>query len=87
MKVFPEEVEAILNLHPAIRASRVVGREHPHTGQIPVAEIIPTNPAEPPKTAQLQRHCREHLSAYKVPLRFEVVSDLPRTASGKIRRH
>lgn len=86
MKVFPEEIEAILNLHPDVRASRVIGRDHPHTGQIPVAEIIPTNSSAPAKPIALQRHCREHLSGYKIPLKFEVVTELPRTASGKIRR-
>ena len=87
MKVFPEEVEAVLNLHPGINSSRVVGQEHPHTGQIPVAEIIPVDAGSPPKAIELQRHCREHLSAYKVPLRFLPVDELPRTASGKIRRN
>ena len=86
MKVFPEEIEAILNLHPGILASRVVGQDHLHTGQIPVAEIIPTDPANPPRAMDLQRHCRQHLSAYKVPLRFLVVQELPRTSSGKICR-
>jgi long-chain acyl-CoA synthetase len=86
MKVFPEEIEAILNLHLGIQASRVVGQDHLHTGQIPVAEIIPTDPANPPKAIDLHRHCRQHLSAYKVPLQFLVVGQLPRTSSGKIRR-
>jgi len=87
MKVFPEEVEAILNLHPGVRDSRVIGQEHPYTGQIPVAEIVPMDAAFPPKPIDLQRHCRQHLSAYKVPLRFLFVEELPRTASGKIRRN
>jgi long-chain acyl-CoA synthetase len=86
MKVFPEEIEAILNLHPGILASRVVGQDHLHTGQIPIAEIIPTDAANPPRPMDLQRHCRQHLSAYKVPLGFLVVEELPRTSSGKIRR-
>jgi len=86
MKVFPEEVEAILNLHPDILASRVFGQEHPHAGQIPIGEIIPVNADSPPKAIDLQRHCRQHLSAYKVPLRFLPVDELPRTSSGKIRR-
>ncbi len=87
MKVFPEEVEAVLNLHPAVKASRVLGRDHPQMGQIPVAEIIPADPEAPPKPAALQRYCREHISAYKVPLRYGVVDEIPLTASGKVRRH
>lgn len=86
MKVFPEQIEAILNLHPGVQASRVVGQEHIHTGQIPVAEIIPTDTANQPRTIDLQRHCRQHISGYKVPLQFIIVKELPRTSSGKIRR-
>ena len=87
MKVFPEEVEAVLNLHPEVRASRVFGKDHPHTGQVPCAEIIPTDMDAPPKSVALQRYCREHLSAYKVPLKISMVEEIAKTASGKIRRH
>ena len=87
MKVFPEEVEACLDAHPAVRRSRVSAADHPHMGQIPVAEIIPADPANPPHPAALQKHCRATLSAYKVPFRFHFVDQLPLTASGKLRRH
>lgn len=87
MKVFPEEVEACLDAHPAIRRSRVSAIDHPHMGQIPVAEIIPADPAHPPHPGELQKHCRAFLSAYKVPFRFRIVDALPLTASGKLRRH
>jgi len=86
MKVFPEEVERVLNGHPAVERSRVFGREHPQMGQVPVAEIIPADPAAPPKPVDLQRHCKAVLSAYKVPMVFKMVDELPLTASGKIKR-
>ena len=86
MKVFPEEVERVLNDHPAVNRSRVFGREHPQMGQVPVAEIIPGDPASPPKAIELQRHCKAVLSAYKVPMQFKMVETLPLTASGKLRR-
>lgn len=86
MKVFPEEIEAVLDLHPGVRRSRVLPRDHPQAGQVPVAEFIPTDPDSPPKPIELQRHCRPHLSSYKIPLRFVPVAALPLTASGKIRR-
>jgi len=86
MKVFPEEVERVLNEHPAVARSRVLGREHPQMGQVPVAEIIPADPAAPPKPPELQRHCKAVLSAYKVPMVFKLVDELPLTASGKIKR-
>ncbi len=86
MKVFPEEVESVLDHHPGVRRSRVHPREHPHSGQVPVAEFIPADPAAPPSSRELQAYCRERLSAYKVPLRFTAVESLPLTASGKLRR-
>lgn len=86
MKVFPEEVERVLNEHPSIARCRVLGREHPQMGQVPIAEIIPQDPALPPKAIELQRHCRGLLSAYKVPMQFKVVESLPLTASGKLKR-
>jgi long-chain acyl-CoA synthetase len=86
MKVFPEEVERVLDEHPGVAGSRVIGREHPQLGQVPLAEIIPADPAAPPKPVELQRHCRALLSAYKVPMLFKMVEELPRTASGKLKR-
>lgn len=86
MKVFPEEVERVLNEHAAVARCRVIGREHPQMGQVPVAEIIPADPALPPKPVELQRHCRSLLSAYKVPMQFKMVDSLPLTASGKLKR-
>ena len=39
-KVFPEEIEAVLNRHPAVSESRVFGRVHPHLGEVVEAEIV-----------------------------------------------
>lgn len=86
MKCFPEEVEAVLQGHPAVRAVRVSGREHPRFGAVPVAEIIPDPEAPLPTAAALVAYCRKALAAYKVPVDFKFVRELPRTASGKIRR-
>ena len=45
MKFFSEEVEAVLDALPGVRRSRVLARDHPHLGEIPVAEIEPEDPA------------------------------------------
>ena len=86
MKIFPEEVERVLNEHPSVARCRVIGRDHPQMGQVPVAEVIPADASLPPKPVELQRHCRALLSAYKVPMQFKMVESLPLTASGKLRR-
>jgi long-chain acyl-CoA synthetase len=84
-KIFPEEVEAILDRHPSIRESRVFGRAHPSYGEIVEAEIVLS--AENASIENLSHFCREHLASYKIPMRFHVVPALPRTpVTGKIRR-
>lgn len=85
-KVFPEEVEGVLNAHPGVRASRVSGHQHEQMGCVVRAEVVLAgNPA--PTTEELIRWCRNRLSGYKAPARVDFVDALPRTRSGKIRRH
>jgi long-chain acyl-CoA synthetase len=84
MKVFPEEIEAVLDRHPAVRRSRVTGREHAVLGMVPVAEVVGDEGGLKP--GELIGWCRERLSAYKVPVRVVLVDAVPLTASGKVRR-
>ncbi|MCZ6464473.1 MAG: class I adenylate-forming enzyme family protein [Proteobacteria bacterium] len=86
MKFFSEEVEAVLDTHPAVRVSRVSAREHAHLGEIPVAEIVPEDPNAPPDRKTLSAFCREQLATYKIPREFRVVDDLELTPTGKLRR-
>ncbi|MGH8509542.1 MAG: class I adenylate-forming enzyme family protein [Gammaproteobacteria bacterium] len=86
IKFFPEEVEAVLDTHPAVRESRVSGEPHERWGAVAVAEIVARDPIEPPPAAALVKYGRERLAGYKVPVRFRMVAELPRTASGKLRR-
>ena len=86
MKFFGEEVEAVLDTHPAVHESRVFAREHPHLGEIPVAEIVVAKGAAAPERKALVAHCRGALPGYKVPREFRVVEALARTPTGKLRR-
>jgi long-chain acyl-CoA synthetase len=86
MKFFAEEVEAILDQHPAIAASRVRADIHARLGEIPIAELVLRPGAEAPATRDLVTHCRTALPGYKVPRRFDVVEALPMTETGKVRR-
>lgn len=84
-KVFPEEIEAVLNRHPLVRESRVFGRMHPHLGEVVEADLVLAAPGA--DLTPLREFCRDHLSSYKIPSRLNVVTSLPRTAStGKIVR-
>ena len=84
-KVFPEEIETVLNRHPAVSESRVYGKLHPHLGETVEAEVVLSSPDS--KLDTIHAFCREHLASYKIPTRFTVVAALPRTpVTGKIRR-
>lgn len=84
-KVFPEEIEAVLNRHPAVRESRVYGRQHAHLGEVVEAELVLRTPEA--NLESVRAFCRDHLAAFKVPTQWRVVNALPRTAvTGKIRR-
>jgi long-chain acyl-CoA synthetase len=85
MKVFPEEVEAVVNRHPAVNGCRVIGIPHAVLGTLPAVEVILAEGQE--LTArELVAWCRGALSTYKIPVRVEFVTKLPVTASGKLRR-
>ena len=45
MKVFAQEVEAVLNRHPAVKESLVYGAAHPVYGQLPMAKVVLRNDA------------------------------------------
>jgi len=85
MKVFPEEVEQILNQHPAVRRCLVQAKAHPLYGEVIQAMFEP-QAQPPPTTADLRSFCKHELAAYKVPVLFTPVDQLPTTASGKLRR-
>jgi len=83
-KVFPEEVEHVLNVHPGVKVSRVFGGKHPLLGEVVEAEIVSTGKSVDPE--ELIAHCREKLSTYKVPQRIRFVDELEMTATGKLKR-
>jgi o-succinylbenzoate---CoA ligase len=83
--VSPAEVEAVLAEHPDVAESAVFARPHPLWGEAITALVVPREGAELEQGA-LRAHCLERLAGFKVPKAFELVAELPRTGSGKVRR-
>lgn len=86
MKIFPQEVEEVLNQHPAVAESLVYGEPHPEYGQLPCAKVVWREDVSPFDEAALRAFCRARLAVHKIPKAFTSVPGLPKTASGKIRR-
>jgi acyl-CoA synthetase (AMP-forming)/AMP-acid ligase II len=82
-KVYPEEVEAALKLHPSVEDAVVVGVPDAQWGQRVAAVVAPIDGAAPPTLEGLQAHCRAKLAAYKVPRSLTVVDAVRRSPAGK----
>ncbi|MCC6765362.1 MAG: AMP-binding protein [Deltaproteobacteria bacterium] len=85
LKLFPEEVEAVLAAHPTVAESRVVARPHRALGELPHAEIV-LRPGTRFDRDALARHCAARLSPWKMPVTYTVVAAIPKTPGGKILR-
>jgi acyl-CoA synthetase (AMP-forming)/AMP-acid ligase II len=84
-KVFPEEVAAVLDHHPAVLRSRVSMRLHPQMGEAVHADVQ-LRPGHPGASAEdIIAFCRRRLSSQKVPATLAIVAEIATTASGKVR--
>jgi long-chain acyl-CoA synthetase len=87
MKIFPSEVESVLDRHPAIEESLVHGVPHPQYGQLPSAYVVLRKGFEAEfDGTEVRRYCYQHLAHYKVPKEFHCVQQLDKTASNKLKR-
>lgn len=83
MKFFPEEVEKVLCKHASVIEARVISRQHPNFGSIPVAEVVASSEI---RAVELLSLCKRHLTRYKIPAEIVFVESIPKTPSGKVLR-
>ena len=90
LKVHPEEVEAIINRHPAVRVSLVHPRRNAITGSVVVADVVLRDNSEGERAEALRREivelCMGQLARHKVPAAVRFVPSLTFSASGKLAR-
>jgi len=84
-KVFPEEVEGVLESLPEIELAKISGVAHPLMGQIIQAEVV-LHAGMSIDIETVLTYCRKRLSTYKVPQRLLVVKELEMTKTGKLIR-
>jgi acyl-CoA synthetase (AMP-forming)/AMP-acid ligase II len=82
--VYPAEVEAALNAHPAVAQSAVVGREVERNEE--VIAFVQRKPGTALDAAALQAFLKDRVSPYKRPSHIVFLDALPAMASGKIQR-
>lgn len=81
--VYPIEVEQVLHRHPAVADVAVVGVPDTQWGEKVVAVVVPNEDAEL-NPGDLITYSRAHIAHFKCPRWVEVVTELPRTATGKL---
>ncbi len=76
----PAEVEEVLTSHPAVAQAAVVAVPHQRLGEVPLAYVMLAAGCSVTEV-EMAAHCRTLLANFKVPRRFIVVEDFPRTAA------
>jgi acyl-CoA synthetase (AMP-forming)/AMP-acid ligase II len=83
--VYPAEVEAVINEHPAVLQSAVVGR--PVEGNEEVVAFVQLAPAATASADDIRAHAAAQLTAYKRPSQVVILDALPAGSTGKILKH
>ena len=83
-RISPVEIEDVLTSHPAVTEAAVVGKPDPLLGETVWAYVILNGTHD---TADIAAFCAARLSPHKVPRRFIEIERIPRTPTGKVRRH
>ena len=82
-QVWPREIEEVLVSHPAVCEVGVVGFPDKMRGEVVKAFVV-LRPGQKVSAAELKTFCRDKLAPYKVPAKYEFVTELPKTQIGKV---
>ena len=86
-RIGPAEVEAALLAHPAVAEAAAVAAPDPERGSVVRAIVVPRGREPSEELArELQEHCKRETAPYKFPRIVEFAAELPKTASGKVKR-
>ncbi|MFD7292009.1 AMP-binding protein [Streptomyces sp. NPDC059897] len=83
--VYPKEIESLLDAHPAVLESAVIGVPHPDFGETVVAVVVAA-PGQEPQERELIDAISADLARFKHPRAVRVVESLPRNVMGKVQK-
>jgi fatty-acyl-CoA synthase len=84
--IYPPEVEEFLHHHPAVAEVAVAGLPDAKYGEVVAAWVVPKR-GETVSPDELKQYCQGQIAYFKIPQYLMIVESLPRTVTGKIRKH
>ncbi|SDZ81189.1 long-chain acyl-CoA synthetase [Pseudobutyrivibrio sp. ACV-2] len=86
VNVYPSEIEKIINMHPSVQTSAVIGINHPYKQEVPKAFVVlkPGCIMNEGIKEEIDQLCRRNLNKYSIPYEYEFRDRLPETLLGKI---
>ena len=82
-QVWPREIEEVISSHPTVAEVGVVGLPDKMRGEVVKAFVVLRSDCTV-TPSELKSYCRDRLAPYKVPAKYEFVSELPKTQIGKV---
>ena len=84
--LYPSYIETIINSHPDVFTSTVIGIPHPKKVQVAKAYIVLKDGVKPSKDVEksIRLHCEKNLARYSLPTVYEFRESLPKTLVGKV---
>jgi long-chain acyl-CoA synthetase len=84
LNVYPYEVEEVMYRHPAVKDCAMIGAPHHEEGkELPIMYVVQQDGQSVAPKA-FREYLSKHVAHYKIPRRFIMIQELPRTATGKI---
>lgn len=85
-RISPLEIEEVISELPDVEEVAVLGVADDLLGQT-IAAFVVMKPDRPLDIKQIKKHCLDNLASYKIPKQIQQMDALPKTASGKVRKH
>ena len=84
--IYPSYIENIIDKHPAVNFSTVIGINHPYKVQVAKAFIVLNEGYKPNNETleSIKRHCEKNIAKYSLPYKYEFRDSIPKTKIGKI---
>tara|TARA_B100000315_G_scaffold240925_1_gene261222 strand:- start:5170 stop:6645 length:1476 start_codon:yes stop_codon:yes gene_type:complete len=88
LKIAPAEIESVLDQHPNIHETAVIGLPNVNdiSNEVIKAYVVLADGIAELDIQKLQKFCLQNLESYKVPQQFDIIESIPKTNSGKVQR-